>query len=575
MVAIHKDKDTHITRDMMCDFQNDIVAFVTYAVEKGKTPPPFMRIRLREMTKRRFFCDSSGMSNSKTRNAAHYVLWRCCCFGDIDNPDGGQMVANLSHSFRGARLLVSYIEGWFNTIPFIRYQFKQKPYRSQDNVFISLFKNNSVLRTLPPDIFGNSERLLSERWNVLVIDEIKGFRTTSLIRNIETRANRPWRLMQERYPNVDENILQNHILYLGSASYKVLPIYKDIVKQIIDKSDEGDPDYKHISFNFNDIPEEGGWRRLLVDEKLLKRHREILSKEDFSADWLGIWQDSSDSFYDAEKVMNMGTLEIDIEKSGVSNGIYVVGVDVAGPEGTSDFTITILKILGKKKVAIVYQIRKNKVRVVGNVEAKVETIYGVLRKFPVSILVCDPGGGGGDLMRQLDTVPEDFTELQPVLKYNDFTKDGMRILYPFSSSCDLLQEVLGNASADDVVLGRMHSRLQAAIEDGKILVPEMVTSENAEVQNVFNNIQNTQKELLGIDRKKDASGNLELTARGQYKFYSRGKKDSAYSLLYAYAGALLYQELQSQKDKRTEEVVGGFGSEEDFVEAYFENEFYN
>jgi len=546
-VAIYKDKRSAWSRQMITDFQNDICIFVSVVLE-DKMPPPFQRLRLREMAEKRFFLDLSGVNVGKTRNAAHYVAWRASCFGNADDIDAGQEIAILSHTFRGAKLVFDYVEGWYYTRPEFRKQFKKKPIHAPD-IWTAEFKNNSSIRVLPSNIVRLSEGLAGERWNVVIVDEITKFPPNIISSKIDTRVNRPHEKLSLLLGNsVPEKILQNHTIYLGNACWTFSPIYREILGNIVEKAKDKDSDYGFQSWNYTAIPKD--WEKALgVDEKLTKKHHSEMSQAVFDMLVMGICQNSSEGYYPAELVIPLQTNDVKVELIGDEDGIYILGTDPAGTENKSDFSMCVWKIVGEM-AHLVYGYRQRRVEISGNPNAMLELIYDVVQKFRIKLIVMDWGGGGGQLAGHLFQVPKELN-MYPIVKMED-VRDGQHILCMFQIPSRGIKKLFGESiGGDDILINRSHTLFQSAIENKKIAFAGSV-GEGRKEQEIIENIVNVINEIIAIDRKKDTDGNFSLTSKGQFKFFSKGRKDSAMSALYGFIGTLIYRKLYMEATEEEE-----------------------
>lgn len=545
-IAIHKDKQNSWTSGMLEDFRNDICIFVATAIE-GRMPPPYQRLRLRAMAEKRFFADNSGFATAKTRNAAHFVAWMASCFGDSENIDAGRTVATLSHTFRGAKLIFNYIDGWYLTKPEFRKQFAKKPSHFAD-VWEARFKNNSVIRCLPSNIINNSQGLEGERWTDVVVDEIKGFSPDVVRRVIETRVNKPWDELKKLLGKfTPDKILQNHTIYMGTAWWKFSPIYKDLIKFIVERSEEGHPDYGYQSWSYLDIPKE--WQSIMgVDLKLIEKHKREMPKCLFDMYYMGKWQESSQGFYPAEQVYPLQKESVKVETKGDKDGIYILGIDPAGSEARSDFGLCVWKIVGGD-VHLVNVYRKRRILMSGSPDAMKETTYSFCQKFPVRLIVIDWGGGGSHLAGELGILPEGV-RMPPIVKLEELEKDGQHIICMFKGNSKGIQALLGKDgfSGDDMIVGRSHTLFQTAIENQRVVFAGSCKEDSEIEEEILENINNTIKEIIMIERKTDATGDFKITSRGQFDFMSKGRKDCAYSALYGYVGTEIYRKLYESSE---------------------------
>ena len=144
---------------------------------------------------------------------------------------------------------------------------------------------------------------------------------------------------------------------------------------------------------------------------------------------------------------------------------------------------------------------------------------------------------------------------------------GKQNLTPFKRKSMLIDLAWGKMASDSVIVNKAHNELKSMLESGVIKVsPEWngwinldlnnrthddkrkFLNENGHSMNVRDRIMAEMdiavEQLLNVDIVRDSDKMAKTDKFGMFKFKSSGKKDSAYSLLYASAMFSVLRELK-------------------------------
>jgi hypothetical protein len=283
----------------------------------------------------------------------------------------------------------------------------------------------------------------------------------------------------------------------------------------------------------------------------------------------GFWQDDSMSFYSAKNISETRFGDIITSRAGYPEDAFVCGVDVArgGSDATrqngDDFALSVYRIYSPNEAAHhCLTVRYNGVTA--------DQMAGIVQSwnkiFRFAVIVYDPGGGGlfvRDALRK--TVLPIGTEIQtvfPLLEIGDNSGAmGDYTLSAFKRNSYYVERMWGKMASDSVMLNRGHALFAASIDDKKIILgrewngwedvgKEWDADAKREFLNRNLNLSAEEKikaemdlaiaQLCLVDVERDENGVPITDSYGMYKFLSKSKKDSAYSLFYGFVGVLIY-----------------------------------
>ena len=535
--------------------------------------PPHEVIRVEDSWTAKYIMDDSGRDSGKSFNYMGINILKCILISD-------RICGIVSHTFGGGKQLFSdYIDDWYNSSPFFRAQCVSKPTHASDMWFIK-FKNKSQFRVVPPDILKGGRRMRSQRWNSGIFNEWVFYPDYDPNVSVIDRVIIPIVTRQNKFfAETRDPVYQNQLFFESSPDFEFNPAYKR-VRQFDRKIAQGNKNYKHFNFNYNDIPKEWDW---IIDRDIMENAKELMPLVYFLMEWMGVWgRDTVDSPYSPKRIKGIRSKDVRVELKGDGSD-YAMGVDIARSPGGKgdDFAISVIKIGSEEvKDAFVYCFRRNNV----TSDEMAWYIHEVFDKFPTTkILMQDPGGGGiyvyDSMKKQKLEISGEIQEVLPIIATDDIDIElkGNRILVFFKRGAPEIDEAYGKMKGDDVLVNMAHKVLQGAIEKKRLLTPleveEFEPDKNGKLLPIvksdekiliMQHIENALKELLNIEVEKDKDKKPKRTINNQFVYYVRGKKkkDSAYSLLYANFAANVWRKLQGKESDEDESGVAALEIEE-------------
>ena len=255
--------------------------------------PPHEIIRVEDSWTAKYVMDDSGRDTGKSFNFMAINVLKCIL---IPN----RVCGIISHTFGGGKQLFSdYIDDWYHTSPFFRAQCVSKPSHSSDMWHIK-FKNRSQFRVVPPDILKGGRRMRSQRWNAGMFNEWIFYPDYDPNVSVIDRVIIPIVTRENMlFADTRDPVYQNQLFFESSPDFEFNPAYKR-VRQFDRKIAQGNRNYVHFNFNYDDIPEEWNW---IIDREVMENAREMMPKVYFLMEWMGIWgKDTVDSPYSPKKI---------------------------------------------------------------------------------------------------------------------------------------------------------------------------------------------------------------------------------------------------------------------------------
>lgn len=520
--------------------------------------PPHEELRILWMWTTYYTNDDSGFSTGKSFTHAIISGLRSILFPR-------RVSGILSKTFAQGQLIFKNFDNWYGSSPIFRFcikhsQGKERLVHSQ-TAFQAFFRGGSEVRVLPPSFMQDAERLRSERWNDGYFDEWTTFgRFEAFNKTIIGRVTK-----DNQFP--DCPIRQNHIHLSSTPGFKHQPAYQ-IVKRIDANVASGNPDYGRFSCNYRHVPTTEEWR-WLVNRKVIFTMQSSLPQGIVKSEIDGFWQDDSMSFYSAKNISETRFGDVVTSRDAYPEDAFIAGVDVArggsdaSRQNGDDFSLSVYRIRSANEAAHhCLTVRYN------NVTA--DQMAGIVQHwnkiFRFAVIVYDPGGGGlfvRDSLRKTSLVIG--TELQnvfPLLEIGDNSGSiGDYILSAFKRNSYFIERMWGKMASDSVMLNRAHAMFASAIDDRKVILGrewngwENVGKDwDADAKRDFLNrnvnLSADEKikaemdlaisQLCLVDVERDENSVPMTDSYGMYKFLSKSKKDSAYSLFYGFVGVLIY-----------------------------------
>lgn len=532
----------------------------------GVRLPPHEELRVLWMWTKQFTCDDSGFSTGKS-----WTLALVSALRSILMPH--RVSGIISKSFRQGKNLFSNFDRWYLTSKIFRSCIQHKNGKSRlvhdSEVWRAHFRGGSEIRVLPPNWLQDAEQIRGERWNDGYFDEwtvfgnFKAFNNTVIGR--VTNIN--------HFPNCP--VRQNHIHLASTTNFKHHPSYK-MVENIDHQIAIGNKDYSRFTCNYRHIPDTPQWR-WMVNRKVIYHMQTHNPKGVVESEIDGRWSDSSGSYYSSFYISKVRRSYEPYFKRTNQLDIFIGAFDTARGGTTTDisksgddFSLSFFRMVpGEWHPHHALTVRKYKVT---------DTqMSGIVHKWQdrlgSNVYIFDPGGGGlfvRDKLKLSEQLIEgEKQKVVPLTSMGDISGVlGLPIVYPFSRAETVFKQMWGKMQSDSILINRAHKEFRAAIESGRVtLFGEWagwecegsgwnVTSKRNWLNQNYSALSEEDliraemdlavSQLIQVDVERDENKMPKLDSYGQYKFESKVKKDSAYSLLYAYVGCLLYQELNRQ-----------------------------
>jgi hypothetical protein len=584
MVAIKRDPtvfsrvDNKMTAMMVEDMIHDPI--LAAKVILGMRVPPHQEIRMAVMWCTHYTQDDSGFSTGKSTTLAMICALRSVLF-----PNRSSGI--ISGTFRQGKLIFINFDKWAAQSAIFRSCIRKERGHLRlihgSEAWEAYFRGGSVARALPPDFTRHSKRLQSERWHDAYLDEWTTFDMGALTKTILGRVTAI---------NMDSEdpIRQNHIHLCSVAGFEHDPAYA-LVRKIQNNVASGDKDYCQFTCNYRHVPRTKEWKgfvdhRTIFDMQTLNPPGVVKGEVD------GLWQKDSMSFYSSTAIERSRWPQIRIVlRRSLDDDVFVGGFDTArgGSEmgKGDDFAITLLRIPPMEAPPQqVYTVRRNFV----TSEQMASIVHDTHSRFGMTYCCYDPGGGGlfvkDDLKKTSLIINGEMQYVTPILDYDNHSGEiGHNILIPFKRGSMFIDLAFGKFASESVLINLIHKRVSGALSAGRLFLgPKWdgwdgigsswdadakrtyldTHSGLPELERLRAEIDLCSTQLTAVDVARDRSTNQPILDKyGMYKFMSKAKKDSAYSLIYAYFMYLVYLHLKKigfVRDANDEEgtiAVGG------------------
>ena len=573
--------DRAVTAMMVEDMMFDPV--LACKVLLGIRVPPHQELRILKMWSTRFTVDDSGFSTGKSFTYAAVSAIRSMLFA-------GRISGVLSGTFRQGKLIFQNYERWAYASKIFRcslqsHQGKPRLIHGQE-VHVANFRGGSEIRVLPPNLMQDAERIKSERWNDGYVDEWSIFPNYDIITStIYGRCT---------WPNEFNQVCAvrgNHFHLASTPQYQHSPSYSLI--QMVDQNIErGSKIYGRFTSNYRHVPRTKQWQGL-VDYQAIHGMQTLNPPGMVRSEVDGVWQSDSQSFYLSKEVDDVRAIQVCHQLQRLpGNDVYLAAFDMArGSKQTrqgsrDDFAISIGKIHGGRgKLRHVLTVRKSGITA-RNASGIVHELH---RKFQFSWLMCDPGGGGlfvmDELEKEIQSIRNKDELCYPILNYDGSNSGvlGERILVSFARGSEFVKKLYGGMQSESVLVNRMHSLFVDSIRCGNVELAHSYDWTSTKLRgNDLNSIRDylnkatgisestraqmemdlAVRQLILVDVIRDAAGSPIMDSYGMFKFKSKQKKDSAYSLAYLHFLWILYMRVLNKQ--ATQESVGFSASVQEF-----------
>lgn len=570
--------DNAVTATMIEDMLFDPI--MAAKVLLGARVPPHEELRILLMWTYYLTLDDSGFSTGKSYTYAIVSALR-----SILMP--GRIGGIISGTFRQGKLIFANYDRWYlhnkifrSTVKFS--QGKAKLIHGAE-VWEAYYRGGSTVRVLPPNFVQDATKLRSERWNDLYADEWPIFGNfkalTSTILGRVTQANKYGKCY----------VRQNHIHLAGTPGFTHQPAYK-FVKQIQAIIDAGDEDHHRFTCNYRHIPKTSEWEDL-VNRKVIFTMQTMNPPGIVQSEVDGEWTSDSLSYYNASLIesvkIRLRSVKICTQRTHMED-VFLGAFDTArgrsqkGNNTGDDFSLSVLRIPlseGRKRPEFCFCIRKNNI----TAEQMAGIIHQYHKAFGFSMLAYDAQGGGmfvrDELRKHEQLIMNERVGVYPIVEMGDTTGTlGDMILIPFRRSTHQINLLWGKMGSDSVLVNRMHQNMRAGLGSNRIAFPLPwggwdhlgAGKWDVDMKRLFLNKSSALEErdkiraeidlavsqLVLVDVKRDEAGEPKVDKHGMYEFKSAFKKDSAYSLIYAYVLYLAFEHIGGAETQGGE--GGGF-----------------
>lgn len=391
----------------------------------------------------------------------------------------------------------------------------------------------------------------------------------------------------------------SHIVFTATAESTQHPAYQR-VKQFQREIDNGNPNYALITSCFKDFSNVRMEHDIRIEDGRLKSRkgkpfREVVpnwniikmiktrSRAHFQREALGIWARDTKGFYSEDALdrcvqagIAAGT-EVECGRTATGEARYFLGVDPAPAQSSSadDGGKSVLRLrpkpgLGRPPTGVrgdwlfefvwSYRVRGQRPR-----PGQEDEIFyaqragewsGLIHKkhqhFKLDGILMDPLGGGQQIWPELNKARQliDGMERQctPIATVGDSSVGNAHFILAL-----FLKEYLepiwpAMAPGVDGLLTAAHTAFQDAVQHGEILYPKPFNDRPAsetqlwvpEKKWALKTLDTGRQQLIDVSVATRDDGSYDLTRNGCFRFSAVGKKDLAYSQLYAFIRALLW-----------------------------------
>ena len=188
------------------------------------------------------------------------------------------------------------------------------------------------------------------------------------------------------------------------------------------------------------------------------------------------------------------------------------------------------------------------------------------RRFGLTGILMDPGGGGNLVLPELNKSRQNIggieTECTPIACPDDITVSNAHlILNLFLRRDSGISQLWPLLIGDDGLYEAMHVVFQEAVEHGIVSFPlpfnerpgDTTKDWDREKRWALINLDEARRQLLHIQAATHDDGSWALTKNGAKQFSAIGKKDLAYSAIFAYVRFLIWLKLGEFEFGREEE----------------------
>ena len=512
--------------------------------------------------------DSSGVSVGKSEEN----FWLACLWSILltnPPPYPGRIVSVYYQTLDVARDV--FWEKWSKYIelsPLLRNQLlptARGKWGSTSEGFLQMrFRNGNQVQCPAGDFINDSKNQASKRFTTLIVDEAPEIDKMGKGLNKQLLSRATAAVFNKNHP-----VWTNHVVLSGHAEDPGSHPFWARIKQYRKLIRDGSQRHALVTSCYADYSEKFAAHR--PDEEV-KENREILTLAEFRQQWWGLWVYGTKDWYPSKNMAEcISKLIKPLMKAEPGEWLYVLGWDTApGLTRKSDFNYG--TVMGVRRVVLqpgessrgylripergLFEVKP--VYAVGSHGEGTDELAGVIHKlhqlFGFSMIVMDPGGGGAWIYKKLrenqQYIDGEWQTVRGLCTVDDTSEypqaDPVVALF---SRGEFRLEHLWDARAmagDEGIVESAHTEFSRAFETNSLrwtpreedLDMSYVQSLTREEREVLTSLEHVYQQVGKVKVVVDSSDKPKMTARGFRRFSSTGKKDAAYSALYAYMGIL-------------------------------------
>jgi hypothetical protein len=288
---------------MMDDFLHDPVLAASCILGEILLPEPdapftpVQELRIFGLWNHKFMIDSSGFGTGKTFCSAVVSAMRSILMAD-------RHIGILSDTFaQGKLFFTDYFDVWAKRCPIFAAQIELSTKGGfhvihNDDGFVMHFKNNSEIKTLPPNFMRDANRLKSESWTDFIGDEWTAWMNLGKAQHIiKGRVRRPI-----RHPYDEFNpIFEHHQAFIGAADYTWRACY-EMVQQYEKRIQAGSKKHCLQSWNYLDFTQKWRQTKYGIDEENIQEMMMQMTRDEADRLVFARWMNDSTGFYLASEI---------------------------------------------------------------------------------------------------------------------------------------------------------------------------------------------------------------------------------------------------------------------------------
>lgn len=523
----------------IADMQHNLV--LAAEVLFGEKLTTATRLRFKVWQKFTYNYDCSGWASFKTHSAMMFAATIISVFDDWEH-------AIIGLIGRTAQKHFYEIEKLYYRCPVFRGRMAKKPTHHPDGFELRALGGSGIV-ALPSDQNKMGQRLENESFNSVTVEEVTRFAKMEILDLIDSRV---------RKPNKHRAILDNKVLYLGSAEDADAAVFRERIEPVVKDILQGEKAYSYISMNVEMLDKFDDCKPYLRMDAYRNAQR-TMSETRFAQKWKGQFQSGTGDLYPSA-IWKADSPRHFVTDKRSKKSVFVTGYDIS--LRTDKFGMKAIEIFGRQKPSIVRYGYSFRPRGHKNIEIA-QRVYEDYDNFQPEIIVIDVGGSGWWIINAIYEYAKKVRR-EPLVVWNGEDK-GQQIIYPFTSADPYIKLILGKhdgskgtyvIEGDDHLKNQSHDELINAFRNGTIAFASSVhVCDNDVVEKlkprVFEHIEDIEEEAIAnfdetkaqardLRKDKDRDGNIRLTSKG-YFFIKGINDDNIQALVHAWTARLVYE----------------------------------